>query len=143
MQTHLPEITQRSARPTERAAAHTRGPWAWNESRHCLRAAAPDPSTSAVHTIVELAHTYSGYVGSERAATQREGDANLQLILYAPCTLAALRSACAALLIAKNMLTERRERHADVPLEIDNAIDAARAAVRAATVAAPAPEVVK
>lgn len=113
--------------------AHTRGPWAWNESQHCLRAAVPDPSPSAVHTVVELAHAYSGYVGSERAATQREGDANLQLILQAPCTLDALHTAFEALLHAKGMLATLLGATAPVPALLQNAIDDVRAALAAAT----------
>ena len=115
--------------------AHTRGPWAWDESQYHLRAAEPDPATSAVHTILCLEYGYCGFVASERAATQREGDADLQLILQAPCTFAALNTAYEALLYAKGMLLGA---HVPLPARLLNAIDDARAALAAAT-AAPQP----
>lgn len=75
------------------SARHTPGPWQWNETRHFLRAAEPDPDTSSVHTILDVEYGYTGYLGSERDATRAEGEANFDLIEAAPLLLAALQGA--------------------------------------------------
>lgn len=76
------------------SAKHTPGPWAWDDSRHFLRAANPDPSTSAVHTILDVG-VFIGYIGSDPDVTRAEGEANLTLIVAAPDMLQALYK-CAA-----------------------------------------------
>lgn len=73
------------------SARHTPGPWQWNETRHFLRAAEPDPDTSSVHTILDVGYGYTGYLGSERDATRAEGEANFDLIEAAPLLLESLR----------------------------------------------------
>lgn len=73
------------------APRYTPGPWQWDEGRHYLRPAMPDPDNQAVHTILDIEYGYTGYIGSDRTATQAEGEANLTLIQAAPELLEALQ----------------------------------------------------
>lgn len=66
------------------SAAHTPGPWAWNESQHYLRPANPDPEHYAVHTVIDVGDGGSGFIGSDHAATSRELAADYALIRAAP-----------------------------------------------------------
>ena len=74
---------------------YTPGPWAWHG--YALRAVTPDPEGSAVHTILEMECSGSGYLASDLAATTAELDADHRLIVAAPVLHAALVQARTAL----------------------------------------------
>lgn len=76
----------------QQAAAHTPGPWAWDDDLRALRPANPDPDRSAVHTILVNDGTF-GFLGSDHKATEAEYQACCRLIAAAPDMLAALRVA--------------------------------------------------
>ena len=79
-------------------AGHTPAPWAW--SGYSLRPINPDPSTSAVHTVLTMDESGSGFIGSDRAATSAELAADHRLIAAAPAMFEALTGARAALVQA-------------------------------------------
>jgi hypothetical protein len=68
-------------------ACHTPGPWEWDG--HTLRPSVPDPSVSAVHSILE-ADGGHGFLRSKPSQTIAELDADRALIAAAPDLLAAL-----------------------------------------------------
>lgn len=67
---------------------HTPGPWAWHG--YALRAVTPNPEGSAVHTILEMESSGSGYLASDSTATRAELEADHQLITAAPALYVAL-----------------------------------------------------
>ena len=69
------------------ATTHTPGHWAWHG--YSLRAVTPNPEGSAVHTILEMECSGSGYLASDLAATTAELDADHRLIVAAPVLHAA------------------------------------------------------
>ena len=77
------------------ATTHTPGHWAWHG--YSLRAVTPNPEGSAVHTILEMECSGSGYLASDLAATTAELDADHRLIVAAPVLHAALVQARTAL----------------------------------------------
>jgi hypothetical protein len=72
-------------------AAFTPGPWAWGGD-FTLRPVNPDPTRSAVHTILSPDGCF-GFVDSDPAATLAEAERDRRLIAAAPELLDALRMA--------------------------------------------------
>ena len=83
-----PEPTAAAGQP----AKHTPGPWHWDGNT--LMPVAGDPTTSAVHSILDAEGGY-GYLGSKPADTLREIDACRRLIAAAPDLLDALQTVVA------------------------------------------------
>lgn len=69
-------------------SAHTPGPWVWDGNT--LRPENPDPTQSAVHSILDSDGGY-GFLGSHSRDTGAELEADRRLIERAPALLAALR----------------------------------------------------
>lgn len=72
------------------AAKHTPGPWTWEGNT--LRPVDNDPTTSAVHSILDAEGGY-GYMSSKPSDTVAELEACRRLIAAAPDLLEALRAA--------------------------------------------------
>ena len=89
--------TGRSAAVPAPTTIHTPGPWAWQG--YALRAATPDPESSAVHTILAMECSGSGYLASDPAGTSAELLADHRLIAAAPTMFEALTGARAALVL--------------------------------------------
>ena len=89
------------------AALFTAGPWAWDESRWTLRPLNPDPSRSAVHTILGPDGPV-GFLGSDHRATLAEAEGNFRLIELAPQLLMALQ-ACVACMKAPQLFSRRHK----------------------------------
>jgi len=85
-----------------RATAHTPAPWAW--SGHSLGPANPDPTTSAVHTVLTVEDAGFGFAGSDREATHAELLADHRLMAAAPAMFEALAGARAALVQALGII---------------------------------------
>ena len=89
------------------AALFTAGPWAWDESRSTLRPLNPDPSRSAVHTILGPDGPV-GFMDSDHRATLAEAEGNFRLIELAPQLLMALQ-ACVACMKAPQLFSRRHK----------------------------------
>lgn len=94
-------------------ALPTPGPGAWDGNT--LRPANPDPSTSAVHSILTATGGY-GFLGSKPSDTVAELTACYALIEAAPRLLAALRR-------AQDCISQDRQAVADCHMGSDNRLD--------------------
>jgi hypothetical protein len=85
---------------------HTPGPWQW-DGDYTLRPVNPDPSRSALHTILSPDGPY-GFVQTSTADVWPEFEANKRLIAAAPDLLVELQDAVAMIeALGGNASTQR------------------------------------
>ena len=72
------------------SAAHTPGPWVWDD--RSLRPVVRDPDTCNVHSILDAEGGY-GFIGGDNKACMAELEADYRLIAAAPDLLMALKLA--------------------------------------------------
>lgn len=118
---------------------HTPGPWHWPHESNDLCPVNPDPSRSAVSSILTADGGY-GFLGSSTADTLAELDADRQLIAAAPTMLEALLSADYAVNMARACLMDSVETHGthggwlhEEANRLSGALDEIRAAIVKAT----------
>lgn len=121
-------------------AKHTPGPWHWPHDGNDLCPVNPDPTRSAVSSILTADGGY-GFLGSSNADTLAELDADRRLIAAAPELLDALTSAEYSVNVTRACLMDSVETHGThggwLEQEADRlagVLDEIRAAIAKATV---------
>lgn len=101
-------------------AAHTPGPWAWDDNLRALCPVNFDPERSAVHTILTNDGTY-GFLGSDHKATEAEYRACCRVIAAAPSLLdelIRLVQRCDTTELADGSSLDTRSAHAAIALAL-------------------------